>query len=38
MSPSSAGFAFLMYVVARDITDPAEAFSAGYQAAFDEQN
>ncbi len=36
MSPSAAGFAYLMFVVARDITDPAEAFAAGYQAAFDE--
>ena len=38
MSPSSAGFAYLMFVVARDITNPAEAFAAGYQAAFDEMN
>ncbi|EGF93824.1 hypothetical protein ABI_00560 [Asticcacaulis biprosthecium C19] len=38
MSPSAAGFAYLMFVVARDITDPAEAFAAGYQAALDEMN
>ena len=38
MSPSAAGFAYLMFVVARDITDPAEAFAAGYQAAFDEMS
>jgi hypothetical protein len=36
MSPSAAGFAYLMFVVARDVTNPAEAFAAGYQAAFDE--
>ena len=36
MSPSAAGLAYLMFVVARNITDPAEAFAAGYQAAFDE--
>ena len=34
--PSSAGIAFLVFIVARDITDPAEAFAAGYQAASDE--
>ena len=33
MSPSSAGIAYLLYVVARDITDTAEAFAAGYEAA-----
>ena len=38
MSPSAAGFAYLMFVFARDITDPAEAFATGYQAAFDEMN
>lgn len=36
MSPSAAGFAYLLFVVARDITSPAEAFAAGYQAAFEE--
>lgn len=36
MSPSAAGTAYLIFVVAREITDPAEAFAAGYQAAFDE--
>ena len=35
MSPSAAGMAYLMYVVARDISDPAEAFAAGYEAAAD---
>ena len=36
MSPSAAGVAYLIFVVARDITDPAEAFAAGYQAAFED--
>ncbi len=36
MSPSAAGVAYLIFVVARDITDPAEAFAAGYQAALEE--
>lgn len=38
MSPSAAGFAYLVFVVARNITNPAEAFAAGYQAAFEEQD
>ncbi|MDI7776603.1 hypothetical protein [Asticcacaulis sp. EMRT-3] len=36
MSPSAAGVAYLIFVVARDITDPAEAFASGYQAALEE--
>jgi hypothetical protein len=35
MSPSAAGTAYLLYVVARDISDPAEAFAAGYEAAME---
>lgn len=35
MSPSAAGVAYLVFVVARDITDPAEAFAAGFEAATD---
>ena len=33
LSPSAAGVAYLLYVVARDITNPAEAFAAGFEAA-----
>ena len=36
LSASAAGVAFLIFVVARDIKDPAEAFAAGYQAALEE--
>lgn len=35
MSPSAAGTAFLINVVARNITDAAEGFAAGYEAALD---
>lgn len=38
LSPSAAGVAFLIYVVARDITDPAEAFTASYQAANEQRD
>ena len=30
---STAGLGYLLYVVARDIDSPAEAFAAGYQCA-----
>jgi hypothetical protein len=33
MSLSHAGLGYLVFVRARDITDPAEAFAAGYQCA-----
>ncbi len=36
MFPSAAGMAFLIVVVTGNVSDPAEAFAAGYQAAFDE--
>jgi len=33
MSLSHAGLGYLLFVKARDITDPAEAYAAGYQCA-----
>lgn len=33
MTLSTAGFAYLTYIVAGDIANPAEAFAAGYEAA-----
>ncbi len=38
VATSTAGLAYLLFVVARNITDPAEAFAAGYQAAFEEMD
>ncbi len=36
MSLSVAGMGYLLFVTARGITSPAEAFAAGYQCAHDE--
>ena len=36
MSLSVAGLGYLLFVKAREITSPAEAFAAGYQCAHDE--
>jgi hypothetical protein len=33
LAPSAVGTAYLIYVVARDIRDPAEAFAAEFEAA-----
>jgi hypothetical protein len=36
MSLSVAGLGYLLFVKARDVTSPAEAFAEGYQCAHDE--
>lgn len=36
MSLSTAGLGYLLFVKARDVSSPAEAFAAGYQCARDE--
>lgn len=38
MSLSMAGLGYLLYVKARSITSPAEAFAAGYECAHEEKS